>query len=121
MLVLAVRLRPGERSVAAAALTLLALALSCWVAVSASWGLVGQDVCVTHDYQLEYLCWYSPELSPLWHHLLFLPRLTTAQIVFALLTAAAFARLAFPFVRDLVPMLTDRTSEARRTVAEERW
>jgi hypothetical protein len=120
-LAIAVRLRPGERSLLAAAVTLLALLVSVWISISSAWGLVGQDVCVPDDYRLEFLCWYAPEFSPPLHQLYFLPPLATAQVVFALLAAVAFVRLAFPFVRDLTPLALERVGTLRRRLDEERW
>lgn len=44
-----------------------ALLLSVWGCYQGYlYGLAGTDLCFTNDYQLEALCWYTPEFSPLW-------------------------------------------------------
>jgi hypothetical protein len=94
--VIALRMCTPEPSTTAAAMTLLALALSSWVAVSAVLGNVGQDVCLADNYAREYLCWYSPEFSVLWTPLRDWPTTTLVQKLYIGFTTLAFVRLASP-------------------------
>lgn len=50
----------------AAVLSVLLIA-SAWVGIDGVvFGQQGMDVCMTNNYQLEFLCWYVPEFSALW-------------------------------------------------------
>ena len=96
-LVLAVRLVTPSGSVGGFVLTLGALVLTSWVAICASIGPVGQQVCRADHFAREDLCWYSPEFSVLWRPIAQWPALTGAQQSYIALVVAAFVRLAVPF------------------------
>lgn len=120
-LALAGRLAAGGGGLGARLLTLGALALSVWVAVSGAFGHAGFEVCTENDYSLEFLCWYSPEFSVLWHPFVDWPELDASQYAFAVLGIAAFLRLALPLAFGAGPVAADALSRLRVTVAEERW
>jgi hypothetical protein len=76
-----------------------------WVGVSgAAFGNDGLGVCMDDSYALEHLCWYVPEFSPLFRHLVIPPpALAVWQIVwmiFAAIAAAALATSPFAAARD---------------------
>jgi hypothetical protein len=47
---------------------ILTVLLSVWVGVNGvTFRNDGLGTCIDNSYQLEFLCWYAPEFSPLWH------------------------------------------------------
>jgi hypothetical protein len=119
-LTIAARLAAAGAGLGARLLTLGALALSVWVSVSGSFGQAGYQVCAANDYALEFLCWYSPEFSVLWHPLIDWPALDASQVAFAALALVAFLRLALPFVFETGPMAAMTLQRQREDVAG-RW
>jgi hypothetical protein len=67
-----------------------------WVGVSgAVFGNDGLGLCMDDSYALEHLCWYVPEFSPLFRHLVIPPPALAAwQIVWMIFAAVAAAMLA---------------------------
>lgn len=70
-----------------------------WVGVSgAVFGTDGLGVCMENSYALEHLCWYVPEFSPVFRHLVIRPPALEAWqfawMVFATAAAAALAARA---------------------------
>jgi hypothetical protein len=121
-LAISARLAAPARSLAAEAVTLAALLVSAWVAVSASFGNVGLEVCTRDDYALEFLCWYAPEFSVLWHPFVEWPALSAAQWVYATLALAVFVRLSVPHLRRAVPLASGTLARARARWREgDRW
>jgi hypothetical protein len=95
---LAARLRTAYSSLVACVLTLLALALTIWVGIV---GAIDPDtpaICLSNNYALEHLCWYTPEFSSLWRPAIDRPTVGTRSTLFALLALVAFVRLAAPLV-----------------------
>ena len=69
-LALAARLVISPGSVTPVAVSVMALALSLWVGFTSAVAALTPNVCVTDDFALEHLCWYTPEFSPLWRPLI---------------------------------------------------
>jgi len=86
---------------------LVLLALSAWVGLTAALGdLHRLDFCAANGYELESLCWYTPEYSGLWWPIGHYP-LTPRYLLIGAYFALVFAYLAAPLVRaiarDLAP------------------
>jgi hypothetical protein len=88
-LALAVRV---QGAVARSMAIVIILVWTIWVGVSgAVFDLEGLEACIENRYALEHLCWFVPEFSPLFRHLVLTPSLVPAQqvwMVFAAITAA---------------------------------
>jgi hypothetical protein len=110
-------------------LALAAVALSLWVGFN---GLVigqtGLGLCVEDDYRLEFLAWYVPEFSVLWHPLVAPPPLPAEPAVRIALAAVlalyavCFVYLAGPLAVRCVRQAVDglRAGWARAT-GQEPW
>jgi hypothetical protein len=100
---LAIHLCDAHATTGAKALTLAALCWSTWVAISGiAIGLADLDVCTANHYNLEALCWYTVEFSPLFHPFIVTPRVEPRYLVGALYVLLAGVVLAAPFTSDLV-------------------
>jgi hypothetical protein len=81
------------------ALTLLLLTLSGWVGVSGAIAdLSALDYCTRGNSAHEYLCWYAPEFSSLWHPLVDFPALTWKTTALAVYCGLVFVYLAWPVI-----------------------
>lgn len=57
-----------SKKIIANLITLMMLVWSTWVGINgAIFGQSGLDICFKNNYELEFLCWYVPEFSPLVH------------------------------------------------------
>jgi fibro-slime domain-containing protein len=98
---LAVALAGRRRSTLTALLVLFAvLSLSTWVAIE---GVVFEpswpDVCF--DQNIEPLCWYVPEFSPLWRPFVSFTRPTIDRAALGVYFCVVYAWLAAPLVADI--------------------
>ena len=83
-------------------ITLLVLALSCWVGLNgAVFGTANLEVCRADGYSLESLMWYAPEFSVLWRPLVTMDGLPMWQWPRAAAFALGFAHLAAPLVMGI--------------------
>ena len=102
-LALAVRLRRRRLRLFGLAGVLAVLTLSIWVGVDgAAFGLTDDlwSVCGTNTYAQEFLCWYTPEFSPLWRPFLTRhPPPSVAESLFVAYGCLTLAWLAAPLVR----------------------
>ena len=114
-LAIATRLRPGERSLTAVAVTVGALALSLWVGVTSAMDAGTHQVCVRDDYALEHLCWYTPEFSALWRPLIDFPDISSGAAAFGMLSLCVLVRLALPVLIETRPLVSAQARGLRRT------
>jgi hypothetical protein len=86
---------------------LVLLAVSTWVGLTAALGdLHRLEFCAAQGYELEALCWYTPEYSGLWWpigHYPLTPRYLVIGVYFVLVFAYLAAPLARAVARDLAP------------------
>jgi hypothetical protein len=98
--VLAVRLRSTSNSLLGNLLTLLFLAFSLWIGINGAiydqFGL--SNICVAHNYALEYLCHYNPLYSVLWHPIVAPKPLLHNDKLYISLSLALFVYLAAPLL-----------------------
>ena len=100
---LAIHLSDRGATTGTKALTLAALSFSTWVAVSGiAIGLADLDVCTANDYNLEALCWYTVEFSPLFHPFIVTPRIEPRVLVGAAYVVLVGVVLALPYAADLI-------------------
>jgi hypothetical protein len=116
-LLIALRLRSTRTSALGDALTLLALTVSAWVALS---GAIADPAalgfCIQH-YSQEPLCWYVPDFSSLWQPILNFPPLSLSAGI-----TAAFCLLVFAyFAAPLVASIAREARTTRRAVGREAW
>jgi hypothetical protein len=96
---LAVRIQHANELGLGNALTLLLLTLSGWVGVSGAIAdLSALDFCTRGNSAHEYLCWYAPEFSSLWHPLVDFPALTWKTTALAVYCGLVFVYLAWPVI-----------------------
>jgi hypothetical protein len=101
-LLLAVRVRHANELGLGNALTLVLLILSGWVGITGALAdLSALDFCTRGNAAHEYLCWYAPEFSSLWHPLVRFPTLTRKTAALALYLGLVFAYVAWPVVAAL--------------------
>lgn len=86
-------------SLSSAAVTLVILTLSTWVAIV---GVIAStsslQTCVANAYADESLCWYTPEFSPLGNPLVHFPLVSKRSFLLVGLCLLAYAYLARPFL-----------------------
>lgn len=78
------------------------LILSAWVGINgAVFDLNGLHFVATNNYAQEYLTWYTPEFSPLWHPLVSAPPITVKNGVFIVLVLITTLWLLAPLACGL--------------------
>jgi hypothetical protein len=108
-LMIVLRLRRGGSSFGADLATLVALALSAWVGLSGAIADLSQlGFCVAGHAQHEYLCWYTPEYSSLWHPLVQFPPLSWKTWLLTFYCALVFAYLAAPVLGRMAAVTSRR-------------
>jgi len=91
---IAAYLSSNRRSAVSSFFTLLALALSFWIAVNGVvFGQQSLEICTANNYALESLCWYVPEFS-----VIFRPFVVSKQLSPADLTISAFSFTVFAYM-----------------------
>lgn len=120
-LVIAVRLRPGERSPTAILVSVSALALSLWVGVTSAIGSATPPICTQDDFALEHLCWYTPEFSALWRPLIDFPPVSTSAVVYAGLALGVLLRLSLPVLVAAEPLVPAQLRQLARTLRDGSW
>jgi hypothetical protein len=122
-LALAVWLSDNEASPVANLATLGVLALSVWVGADAL--LFGQDfpdTCYANSYQLEFLCYFTPEFSALWAPFVTTSHLDDQQVFLAAYYLLVFGWLAAPVGRRLARQAVHWLAEVvRRRPASGKW
>ena len=92
--------------------TLLALSLSCWVAIS---GLVFNQstlgICLAYKYALESLCWYLPEFSVIFRPFVVSKPLSSAGLIIIIFNVTVFIYLAMPVFYQLGKQLIAKAKE----------
>jgi hypothetical protein len=103
-LAIAVKLRqmPALRGPALGAV-LAVLTLSAWVGINgAVFNQANLDLCERNRYALEFLCWYAPEFSVLWHPFIEPVSLSFDQGLFIVYCGLVYVWLSAPLLRTLV-------------------
>ena len=102
-LLLATRLRTTTDTALGCLITLSVLALSSWVSLC---GLLESatraNFCLQQNYQVEYVCWYTPEYSGLWWPVLRRPPWTATSVTLAAFCLLVFVYFAAPLLRRLL-------------------
>src|SRR5581483_7540858 len=86
--------------------SVILVALGCWVSVATTvFENGGADVCTSNGYQLESLCWYTPEFSVLWNPFVGSVHawdgLSPGRVAVVLYGAAVFGVVSAPHLRAL--------------------
>jgi hypothetical protein len=106
-LFLAVRLHEPEDSPGGRVITLAVLVLSAWVGLAGAIPDSSQGLfCSNDNFELESLCWYTPDYSALWWPVLHFPALTAGKSIVVAYCALVFVWLAAPQVAALGRSLT---------------
>jgi len=88
-----------------------ALTLSAWVGLNgAVFDQRDLELCVQNSYALEFLCWYTPEFTVLWHPFVSCLSVPADQIVLVAYVVAAYAWLAAPVVPEIAKTAVSTTS-----------
>jgi hypothetical protein len=102
-LFLAARLHAATDTTGGYAISLGVLALSAWVgltgALENSWRM---GFCAQQGFQVESLCWYTPDLSGLWWPVIHHPPLDARTVSLTAYCFVVFAYLATPLARGIV-------------------
>ena len=119
-LVIAVRLRPGERSPTAILVSVSALALSLWVGVTSAIGSATPPICTQDDFALEHLCWYTPEFSALWRPLSTSPRSRRAPSCTPA-SRSVSCSASLPVLVAAEPLVLAQLRQLARTLRDGSW
>jgi hypothetical protein len=86
-----------------------ALTLSAWVGLNgAVFDQRDLELCVQNTYALEFLCWYTPEFSALWHPFVSGLSVPADQIVIVIYFVTVYVWLAVPIAVELVTTTAHR-------------
>jgi hypothetical protein len=116
-LAIAVRLQhPQQLSQNALFAVALILTLSAWVGMDGA--LFGQndlEICTQNNYAQEYLCWYVPEFSVLWHPFFagFPVRIVSAEGLVGVYCLVVYVWLAVPVVAEILKRWSRVTATSR--------
>jgi hypothetical protein len=61
--------------------------------------------CLQQNYQVEFVCWYTPDYSALWWPILHMPTWNATNITLATFAIVVFFNLAIPVVLKLLQEL----------------
>jgi hypothetical protein len=90
------------------------LTLSVWVGVNgAVFNQANLDICEQKRYALEFLCWYAPEFSVLWHPFIAPVPLTFDRVLFIAYCGLVYVWLAVPLVKTLIMRASDSVAARR--------
>jgi hypothetical protein len=102
--------------------TLLALTLSVWVGLDgAVFDQRDLSLCVQNTYALEFVCWYTPEFSVLWHPFVNGLSLSADQIAIAVYFLIVYLWLAVPIVFEIVGTAAATLAAARARRETPAW
>jgi hypothetical protein len=111
-LLLATRLRAPADTALGCLITLSVLALSSWVSLC---GLLESatraNFCLQQNYQVEYVCWYTPDYSALWWPILRHPPWTATNIALGAFCLLVFIYFATPLLRRLARIVGPARAE----------
>jgi len=90
------------------------LTLSAWVGVNgAVFNQANLDICEQNRYALEFLCWYAPEFSVLWHPFIAPVSLSSDQALFIAYGGLVYVWLSVPLLKTLIMRASGSVAASR--------
>ncbi|MEO7021731.1 MAG: hypothetical protein ABI234_16375 [Ktedonobacteraceae bacterium] len=108
-LALAIRLRYSkDASLLVNILTLAIFCFSLWVGINGTvyqWTTVANPICTANNFNLEMICYYTPEFSVLWLPFVSHIDITLGQVIFLLYSLLAGAYLTWPLLVQITQQM----------------
>jgi hypothetical protein len=121
---IALRLKKFSKSLIVNALVFVAFLLSSWVGINGvAFGIEKlEPICVSDNYNLEHLCWYTPEYSALWYPLHLYKRIHPRSMIYVTYSAFVFLYLSLPLLKEIYRSASGMLEkQIKRNLVMEKW